>query len=506
MEGEIFTDTTIKKIIERYKTIWALSHLSALGSWDLEVFMPMKGAFFRGEALGRVSSLIKRLFLDKEFVGLLGQAESKLSKLNDYEKGVVRVVKRELKIYQALPSDFLEEWERTTNQAKVVWREAKKQDNFRLFQPYLQKLVELAIKKAEYLGYSKHPYDALLDLYEEGWRSEEVEEFFEEIYQPLKTILNRVISGKNYQPTHPLEKAPYKQKKAEELNCSILDKLGMDWQRFRMDVSAHPFTESISADDVRITTWYHQKDFARTITATVHEAGHALYELQIDSRLATTPLGGGVSLGIHESQSRFWENFVARNRVFLGLFLPKFAQLSPEIEKFIKKEGVGGIYRYFNLVRPGLIRVEADELTYHFHIKLRFELEKGLIERKIKVEQLPELWREKMGEYLGVKPKTDKEGVLQDIHWSMGAFGYFPTYSLGTFISGMIKERLEKELGEMEELIAQDGLIKIKRWLGERVHRFGSLYSPKKLLGVVVGKPFTPKPLLNYLRKKFLEK
>jgi carboxypeptidase Taq len=504
MKREVFVNPAIKKILSHYRVLWALGHLENLAQWDLEVYMPEKAAKDRGEALAKLSSLYQQLFLDKEFVSLIRRAEEQSGKLNEYEAGVVRVLKRWLRVYQALPKEFVEEWERTTSRAKVAWRQAKEQNDFSKFKPFLEKLVELAIKKAEYLGFKEHPYDALVDFYEEGWTTKEIEKFFAEIYPPLKKILSQVLTSENYVSEHPLEKMDYDRHQAEALNRKVLNFLGADWGRLRIDVSAHPFTNSLSINDARITTWYHQKDFVRSLSSTLHEFGHALYELQVDPKLSMTPIGGGVSLGIHESQSRFWENFVGRSQEFIELFIADFAALSPRIKKFIDKEGVDGVYNYFNIVRPGLIRVEADELTYHFHIKLRFDLEKELIEGKIKVADLPGIWRERMKEYLGVKPKTDTEGVLQDIHWSMGAFGYFPTYSLGTFVSGMVRKKLEEDLGELPGLISPDGVGEIQQWLKQKIHRFGATYQPKKLLEKSLGKKFDSQPLIDYLKSKYI--
>ncbi len=265
--------------------------------------------------------------------------------------------------------------------------------------------------------------------------------------------------------------------------------------RLRLDVSSHPFTTSFSNTDTRITTWYHEHDFARSLLATIHEFGHALYDLQCGSGLEMTPIQGGSSLVIHESQSRFWENFVGRSPSFIKAHLIDFKGLSKEISDYVADEGIDGVLAYFNKVKPSLHRVEADEVTYHFHIMLRFEIEKGIIEGKLKFKDVREVWNNKMKDYLGIVPKTDTDGVLQDIHWSGGTVGYFPTYSLGTFLGAQWEQKVNKELRIMN-------YAKIKSWLEEHVHKYGSTYTLPELLKKNKMK-FDPKVNLKYLQDKY---
>jgi len=466
--SKLFKNPTIIKILDYYKNLWALSHLSAVSHWDLETYMPKKGVGARGEALGRLATIRQTMFLDPNFVSLIHKAESEKN-LNDPERGVVRILLKDLKMYEKVPSKFLEEFENLTSASTVVWREAKAKDDFKIFVKSLSKIFDMNRQMAEYLGYSDSPYDALLDLYEEGLTAKKTESFFEEIKNPLQTLLKQITSSKKYQSTHWLEEKEYNKEKMEELNNKVLEYLWNDKNRFRMDVSSHPFTTSFSNNDTRITTWYHQKDFARSLLATIHEFGHALYDLQSPDDLEMTPIAGGSSLVIHESQSRFWENHVGRSMEFIELF-------KRDIEQVVGCDlGIDDIYNYFNKVGPSLIRVEADEITYHFHIMLRFEIEKGIIEGKLKVKDLPEIWNSKMKEYLGVTPKNDSEGVLQDIHWSGGSVGYFPTYSLGTFLGS-----------QFEQLLSVEGcgsdVNKIKQSLYKHVHQFGSTYTLEELL------------------------
>jgi carboxypeptidase Taq len=483
-----FKNKTILQILNKYKDIWTLGYASAVAHWDLETYMPEKGAASRGEALGRLSVLRQKLFLDKSFVSLIHQAE-KQKNLTDQEKGVMRVLLRTLKYYEKLPPRFVEDFENLTNTATVVWREAKNKNNFKLFEPYLSKIFAMNRQMAGYLGYKDSPYDALLDLFEEGLTSREVESFFGEIKQPLEDLLTKIEKSDKYFKTHKLEKTIYDQEKLKKLNQKILSFFWSDMSRFRLDISAHPFTTSFSNMDTRITTSYHKADFARSLLSTIHEFGHALYDLQSADELEMTPIGGGSSFVIHESQSRLWENFVGRGKPFIKNFLKDMEQVVG------KKLSVDEVYSYFNKVTPGLIRTEADEVTYHFHIMLRYEIEKGLIEGKLKVKDLPEIWNTKMKEYLGVLPQSDSEGVLQDIHWSGGMVGYFPTYSLGTFLSA----QWEKQMGIADSV---SYLGKREKWLQEHIHKFGSTYTLKELL-VKNKMKFDPKVNINYLQEKY---
>jgi len=453
--------------------------------------MPQKGASARGEALGRLSVIRQKMFLDKDFVALL-HAASGLEHLTDQERGVVRILLRSLKYYEKLPPKFIEDFERLTNTATVIWREAKEKNDFKIFEKSLSKIFDMNKQAAEYLGYTDSPYDALLDQYEEGLTVEKVGPFFAEIREPLETLLEKIKRSDLFQSTHPLESAKYDKQKMSELNDKVLKYLWKDFgQNFRLDTSAHPFTTSFSNQDTRITTWYHERDFGRSLLAVIHEFGHALYDLQSAPELEMTPVGGGSSLVTHESQSRFWENFVGRSEEFIEKFLP-------DINNTVHGSPftVHDVYSYINKVRPSLLRVEADEVTYHFHIMLRFEIERGLIEGRFKISDLREIWNSKIKEYLGIVPKNDSEGVLQDIHWSGGTVGYFPTYSLGTFLG----TQFEQEIVNCKLKIVNYEDIKL--WLRDHVHQYGSTYTLEDLLAKNKMR-FDPGVNLKYLEEKY---
>lgn len=488
-----FKNSTILKILDYYKDLWSLSYLSGLASWDLETYMPRRATIFRGEALARVSTLRQKLFLDSDFLKLLDTA-SKIKNLTDQEKGVLRVLKQSLKLYQKVPSSFFESFEKLTSKSTVVWSEAKTNNDFKTFEPYLKKILDKNKEFADYLGYINSPYDALLDIYEEGLTSNEVTNFFADVLPPLKNLLNKIVTSPNYKAIHFLESKKYDKNKMMALNEKVLKDLWSNYGKdgnFRLDVSSHPFTISFNNQDTRITTWYNETDFARSLMATVHEFGHALYDMQYDDELNMTPIAGGSSLIIHESQSRFWENHIGRSKEFIKKYIKDIRNLVDKQDLSVEE-----VYSYLNQVKPSLLRVEADEVTYHMHIALRFEIEKGLIEGKLKVNEIQEIWNAKMKDYLGITPKTDKEGVLQDIHWAHGSVGYFPTYSMGTFLGSQWEEKIQKEGVKNNEY------TKIESWLKTKIHKWGSTYTLKDLLSKNKMK-YDPSVNINYLEEKY---
>lgn len=490
----------IREILEHYRKIWALEHAINLMHWDAETYMPEKSVVERSTAVAELNVLKQKLITDEKFVNLVEKALERKD-LNDYEKGLLRVLEREIKVAKKLPPRHVHEFAKVTQEAVVVWRNAKKTNNYESFKPYLQKIIELNREKAEYLGYKEHPYDALLDLYEEGTTTREVEKVFRVLEPGVKRILDKILSEKTYPQTHPLEEASYNVEAMKRVNKKILRILGYPFNRARIDESAHPFTIHMGVFDVRITTRYEGKDFKRSLLGTIHEFGHALYQLQINPRFAMTPLTEVTSLGLHESQSRFWENIVGRSIGFIETVYPVLSRSLGFVKNYTPRD----IYLYFNTVRPSLIRVDADEVTYNLHIILRFKLEKQMITGELKVDELPEAWNQEMEGLLGIRPKTYSEGVLQDIHWSMGSIGYFPTYSLGTILAAQIKYHVEKNLGNIDEIARNRRFKLLRTYLREKIHYWGSVYPPKELLRKSFGEEVDPRYFLNYLEEKYLK-
>ncbi len=495
----VFVKKEVRELVEDYIDIWSLQHALSLMSWDLETYMPEDGVHERSIAMSRINLMIQRMVTRREFVEKLEKAE-KIEDLNDYEGGVIRVLRRFVDYYVKIPPRIVEELSRTASEASVVWRGAKARDDFEAFKPYLEKIFGLEREIAGYLGYKEHPYDALLDLYEEGLTAREFKSTMDRLIPGLKKILDRV-SGEGYFPQHHrLEDEPYDVEVMRKVNKKILEILGYNPKRLRLDESAHPFTNSMGIWDVRITTRYEGRDFRRTILSVMHEFGHALYELQIDEALRATPLAGGASLGIHESQSRFWELMIGRSRLFVENLYRGV------LNSYLWSQDPEDLYRYFNIVRPSLIRVDADEVTYNLHIAVRFEIERLAIAGEIKAGDVPEMWNDLMERYLGIRPKRYSEGALQDIHWSNGYVGYFPTYTLGTLIAAQIRDAMEKDLGDLYSYIASLNFKPVREWLREKIHRWGSTYAPKDLLKRSLGINIDPESYLSYLERKYVSK
>ena len=459
--------------------------------------MPEAASSARGFTMGQLALMRQKATLALE--PLVSKA-SKEKDLNDAEKGIVRVLERDIDYYRKVPPSLVEEIQKFGAEASVPWREARKKSDFQMFKPYLSKIVELKRQEAEKLGYHGHPYNALLDLSEEGLTVADLDRIFDVLIPSLKRILAKVQSDHVFPSTHPLEGVRYDNPSMSVVNAGLLRLLGMPEKRFRMDVSTHPFTSSISGNDVRITTRYEGQNFKDTMFSVIHECGHALYELQQDPELEYTPIHGGVSSGVHESQSRFWENVVGRSRPFVSLVYPSLQEHLGFLSGYDQKQ----VYSYFNTVRPSLIRVDADELTYNFHIALRCEIEKKLLSGELSVSDVPSLWDDMMDDYLGQRPPNDSEGVLQDIHWSSGAWAIFPSYTVGNVITGLIWELMGTE-GLIGRELNNERIEKLKNWLRENIHQHGSIYPPKELLRRIFGKGYDPKGLVSYLEAKYVQ-
>jgi len=495
----VFEHPIVREILEKYRVVWAIGHAQALMGWDSQTYMPPEGNAERGLARAELSVLSRSLLLRDEFVGLVEKAKGLVDEFNDYEKGVVRVLDRTITRLKKIPEELVYEQARVAQEANKAWREAREKDDYEIFKPYLARIIEINRKIAEHLGYEEHPYNALLDIYEEGLTVRDMDAIFAGIIPESKRVLAHVLE-EGY--CHPLEEKGYEKEWMERANKAVLDLLAFPWSRGRLDVSPHPFTIGIGLDDVRITTRYEGRDFRRTLYATIHEYGHALYNLQNNPAFKATPLLGGASLGVHESQSRFWENIVGRSRAFAG----HLKRILDEHVPFVREYSVEELYRYFNMVRPSLIRVEADEVTYNFHIYLRYQLEKMMIAGEVGVDDLPRLWADMMEELLGVRPKSYRDGILQDIHWSYGSIGYFPTYTIGNVVSAQILAKADEELGGLHRLVEEGRFGEIRGYLREKIHQWGAVYPPKELVARATGEPVNPEYFNRYLHRKYIEK
>jgi len=494
------------KFSELKARLLELTHLSsstALLHWDLETYMPKRGAAARARSLSSLAAVIHDKFTSPEFEKLITELKSNLDKglLGEAEACVVREIWRDFSREKKLPREFIEELSLTTAEAHHIWAEARRKSDFSVFRPKLEKIIELKRKEAELVGYKNSPYNALIDVYEKDATAEEVSILFEELKNFLVPFLKKIESSKKNIDTEIL-KGDYDIGKQRELSREIAEKIGFDFEKGRFDESTHPFTSGFNPEDVRITTRFDKRDVFPAISSTIHEAGHALYEQGLKVKHFGTPLGESRSLGIHESQSGLWENLVGKSLPFWKYWYPRLGEFFPE---HFSKISLGDFYKAINVVRPSLIRTEADEVTYGLHVLLRFEIEKDLIEGSIEVGDLPEIWNQKTEELLGIKVPDDARGVLQDVHWSGGSFGYFPTYTIGNLYAAQFYSAAKSQILDLEEEIAGGQFGHLLEWLRKNIHIHGKLYSQDELVTRATGEKLSSKYFIDYITKKYGE-
>jgi carboxypeptidase Taq len=477
--------------------LFDLGRIRELLAWDQEVYMPPGAAEGRGEQMATLSLIIHKKQTSSDLGELLQELAESSGSLSDEDKALVRVMKRGYDLSTKLPESFVSESTKAVSAAIPKWIEARKNKDFSIFQPHLEKIIALNKQQAGYLGYSDHPMDPLLDIYEEGLTVAEVTKVFDEIKEPLIDLLNQ---AKNIWNTTLEFSEPLVQEKQIEFSHEILKKIGYDFNRGRLDSTIHPFMIALGHDDRRVTSRYNPNQIEFVFSA-LHEGGHALYEQGISKELARTALDEGVSLGIHESQSRFWENIVGRSREFWENY---YSELQNAFPSQFKSISLDDFYKRINEVKPGFIRVDADEVTYNLHILVRFEIEKALIEGTLDVKDAPEAWNAKYKEYLGLDIPNYALGILQDVHWAHGTVGYFATYTLGNLASAQIWNSYKKYDAHAAETIQTGNLDKIRSWLTENIYQHGSVYTPTELMKRVTGEPLQSKYLLEYLRGKYL--
>lgn len=497
-----FSSKNFEKLVERYKEISLLGKVAGVLSWDLNVNLPPAASQGRADQIAYTTRLVTEKWLDKDFRELFEKAKKERNKLNQEEKAALRNLEWAAKYYFRVPKEIIIEFAETTTKAFVAWRRAREQDRFADFLPHLKKLLRLNQVIAEHLGYKENPYDALLDLYEPGLTAAFCQKIFAQLRPDLTATIKKAQKSSEYREKVDLVggEIAYPADDQRQIALFVMRRMGYDFDAGRLDdITGHPFTSTLDRQDVRITNRYKPNDFRESLTIAMHETGHALYEQGVNEEYSQTPLEGGVSLGIHESQSRFWENQVGRSAQFLGYLTPVLHAFFPEQ---LSKTGPEVIFSLFNRVKPGFIRVEADEVTYNLHIILRFEVEKAMVNGKVKPDDLPEIWRGRMKKYLGVVPETDKEGVLQDVHWTHGPMGYFPTYTLGNLYAAQFTAKMAQEL-DLKDLMERGELGTILSWLRQNIHQHGSLYWPDELSQKVTGEKLNPSYFLNYLKEKY---
>ncbi len=487
----------LQTLLNTYREIRVLNEVGSVLGWDQNTYMPPGAASGRADQVELLQSLITDRWNDPELLSCLEGIDERT--LSDVEKAVMRQARRAVKYYVRVPKEIILKNASTTTRAFSIWQEARAANDFDAFSLILTEVFELQKTIAKHLGYQNSPYDALLDMYEPEFTTRDCDAMFSSLRAGLQDILakggNRLSRKRELAK---LTRGECDQHKQQELSHHVMKLMGYPMDRGRLDISAHPFTTELGPDDIRITTRYDSRNVLMSLMPTIHEAGHALYELGISRDYERTPLAGGVSLGVHESQSRFWENVIGRSRAFAIFILSNIIEYFPHLADVTADE----LYAALNHVEAQPIRVEADELTYNFHVMLRYEIEKAVIEGDLSVREIPSAWNKKMKEYLDVDVEDMSSGCLQDVHWSYGSIGYFPTYTLGTIYSGQIWAAMNDSF-DVEKQVGTGDWSPIREWLGTRIHEHGGLYMPCELMSRAVGDHLNAQPYLDYLRQKY---
>lgn len=477
-----------------------LGRASSVLGWDQQVNMPPMGGEARGQQLATLGKIMQEKFTSEEVGRLIDDLKSEFAGGDSDDAAMIRVAARNYDKAKRVPPAFVAEQAVVTSRAFEAWVEAKGKSDYSVFLPHLQNVVELVHKYISFFPPADHPYDTLLDDYEPGMKTADVKTIFDGL-RPRQVELIKAI-GEAKQVKDDFLRRKFNEKKLWGFGEEIIKAFGYDFNRGRQDKAAHPFETTFSVNDVRITTRYETENPLAMIFSTMHEAGHGMYEQGVNPAYERTALEGGTSLAVHESQSRMWENLVGRSLPLWEHFFPKLKKTFPA-----QLDGIGlkAFHKAINKVEPSLIRVNADEATYNLHIMLRLELEIAMVENKVELRHLPEVWNTKMREYLGVTPPNDAQGVLQDIHWSAGLIGYFSTYALGNLVSAQLWEKINKDIRNLGDQIRAGKFDALLGWLRENIHQYGHKYDPQDLVQRITGSKITPEPYVRYLTKKYSE-
>ncbi|WP_316569843.1 carboxypeptidase M32 [Neobacillus sp. YIM B06451] len=486
-----------KEFLEYVKKMAAYNEALGLIYWDLRTGAPREGHVQRAEVIGVLQSEVFKMSVSDKMAAYIEQLSG--GEPGDITKKVLEECKKNFDRNKKIPEDLFREYVVLQARAESVWEEAKKASDFEMFRPYLEKLVAITKQFIEYWGHGGNPYNSLLDMYEPGVTVEVLDNVFARIRDKIVPLVSEIAKSGNKPETGFL--FHYFPKEAQkDFSLEVLKKIGYNFNAGRLDETVHPFATGLNPGDVRVTTNYDENDFRTAVFGTIHEAGHALYEQNISKELIGTPLCSGTSMGIHESQSLFYENFIGRS---LGFWKSNYDLLKKYADGQFDRVSVDDFYRAVNESKPSFIRIEADELTYPLHIIIRYEIEKGLFNNEIEVKDLPEVWNRKYEEYLGIRPWNDAEGVLQDVHWSGGSFGYFPSYALGYMYAAQFRNTLKTEMPDFESMLEKGDFLPIKEWFTKHVHTFGKVKKPLEILHDATGEGLNPDYLIKYLYEKY---
>ena len=477
-----------------------LAASQALLDWDQQTYMPVGGAEDRSDQISTLARLLHETVTSPEvgalLEGLKPWAESLHPDSNDAR--LIRVARRNYDKLTHVPARWVAESAQASSLGHAAWEHARANNDFKHFEPFLQRIINLRQEYAGFFAPYDHIYDPLLDDFEPGLKTREVQQIFSTLRSEQVKLIAAI--GEKPQVDDSFLSQEYPDQAQWDFGIQVISQLGLDWQHARQDRSAHPFTTDFGIGDMRITTRIDAQRFDSAFFSSVHECGHALYQQGIHSALCRTPLAAGASMAVHESQSRLWENLVGRSLDFWTHFYPLLQQRFPAQ---LANVNLTAFYKGINRVEPSFIRVESDEATYNLHIMLRLELEIALMEGSLSVQDLPQAWNARMHEYLGITPPTASLGVLQDVHWSASLIGYFPTYALGNLISVQLWECAEKDIPDLGDRIRQGDFAPLREWLRRRIHQHGAKFEPQELVEKVTGSRIDPHPYLKYLRNKY---
>jgi carboxypeptidase Taq len=474
-----------------------IKYATALLQWDQETYLPARAAAIRGQQIATLSELAHQLFTDDKLGNVLDEL-NRQNELTENQKKNIELTLEDFNKNKKYSSEFVRKLSEQVNKAFHAWLEARKQNSFAVFEKELDALVQLKRQETDILGYENHPYNALLNEYEKGCTVSLLDKTFANVLPPLKNLLDTVLQKEQVDDSFLLQHYPKQQQ--WDWGMYLIKELNFDFDAGRQDISEHPFTINFASTDVRVTTRVDENNFSNMTWSCIHETGHALYEQGLPESEYGLPLGEAASLSIHESQSRLWENNVGRSRSFWDHYFPQLQQRFPEQLGRIDTEQ---FYKGINKIETSFIRTEADELTYHFHVFIRYELEKKLIEGSIQTKDIPAFWNENYKKYLGVSVTNDKQGCLQDVHWSHGSFGYFPTYSLGSFYAAQFFATASQQIQGLDTLIQAGNTRPLLEWLRNTIHQFGRKYTSGELCMKITGKPLDTANFMSYLLQKY---
>nr|WP_295975363.1 carboxypeptidase M32 [uncultured Bacillus sp.] len=490
-----------KEFVKYTKKITAYNEALALIYWDLRTGAPKRGAGQRAEVIGILSAEVYNFSVSEDMAAYIANLSSQEAQnvISEKTRKLVEECKKEYDYKRKIPFEEYKEYTILLSQAENVWEEAREKADFALFKPYLEKIVATTKRFISYWGYEGNKYNTLLDLYEPGMTVRVLDRVFYELRAEIVPLVQK-IADSNHKPKTDFLFQSFPKERQRAFSIEILKQMGYNLEAGRLDETIHPFATGINRGDVRITTRYDESDFRMAVFGTIHEGGHALYEQDISEELTGTLLCSGTSMGIHESQSLFYENFVGRAASF---WKKNYDLLKKYSAGHFDGVRVDDFYRAINESKPSLIRIEADELTYPLHIMIRYEIEKGLFNDEIEVGDLPRVWNDKYEEYLGIRPDNDREGVLQDVHWAGGSFGYFPSYALGYMYAAQFKQAMLQNLPNFDQLLEIGELLPIKDWLAFHIHRYGKMKKPLEILQDVTGEGLNANYLIDHLTKKY---